>query len=80
MRQLQIGDIIRVIESLEKSGFKKEEIKSMPIYLGDDDEMNGIHTAWYCQLVTEEDDQDLIEMISDNCGNIEFEKNAILIS
>jgi hypothetical protein len=80
MEQLKIKDLERLIEKLKKK--YPLDYQEIPIYLGDDDELNGIHTGWYCEEIDEKDEscEDLIEMIKDNYGNVRFEKKAILIS
>lgn len=80
--QLKIKNIIAFIEELHKDGMSLDEIYELPIYLGDDDELNGIHTAWYTNFINAEQpvDTDIIEMINDNGHNIKLEGKAILIS
>lgn len=82
MNQLKLGTIMNIIDELSKSGMTEKEISSLPIYIGDDDELNGIHTAWFMQAVRsdEEDDEGFIELINERRGNIPFNKIAILIS
>ena len=46
MKQLKIGHILFHIQEMKKTGMTDEEICNTPIYLGDDDEINGIHTAF----------------------------------
>lgn len=80
MKQLKIKDLERLIKKLkEKYPLDYQEI---PIYLGDDEELNGIHTGWYCEVINEkeEDCEDIIEMIKDNYNNVIFTGKAILIS
>ena len=86
MEQLKLGDILNFIKMLKASGMKDKEIKSLPVYLGDDDELNGIHCGWYTNLVdaedtTDEDNVYTVELINENRCNIKLEKGkAILIS
>ena len=85
MEQLTIGDILNFINELKKSGITTKEINAMPVYLGDDDELNGIHCGWYTNLVDSdnEDDEDntyTVEMINERRGNIPIKGKAILIS
>ena len=85
MEQLTIGDILNFINELKKSGITTKEIAAMPVYLGDDDELNGIHCGWYTNLVDadNEDDEDntyTVEMINERRGNIPIKGKAILIS
>lgn len=83
MVQLTLGDIFRFANELKKDGMTNTEIYDLPIYLGDDDELNGIHCGWYTNLVDadDEEDKELIELINDNWGNHKLEKGkAILIS
>ena len=59
-----------------------KEIIELPVYLGNDDELNGIHTAWYVQPVDpdKEDDADFVELINEDHHNIEIKGKSILIS
>ena len=79
MKQLMASDLARLLAKLIKKG---EDLEKIPVYIGDDDELNGIHTAWYCQNVEEnkKEDEFYIEMINDDSCNVQFEKRAILIS
>lgn len=81
MAQLTVKDIIDLFLRLSKK-YPEKEVLQMPIYIGNDDELNGIHCAWYRQLidVNDEDDKDLIEMINDDCNCIKIKDKAILIS
>ena len=86
MNQLTLGDIMNFMRELKNSGMTAEEIKSLPIYLGDDDELNGVHCGWYTNLVDANDVEDAdnvytVELINERMGNIKLEKGkAILIS
>ncbi len=86
MEQLKLGDILNFVKMLKASGMKDKEIKSLPVYLGDDDELNGIHCGWYTDLVDTDNTDDmntigLIELINENRCNIKLETGkAILIS
>jgi hypothetical protein len=82
MDQLTINDILALCARLKKEGMTMEEIRLLPIYLGDDDELNGIHTGWYVNLVdpNNEDDADFIELINEDRCNIEIKGKSILIS
>ena len=80
--QLTVGAILNVVNYLKEQGMKLSEIKKIPIYIGNDDELNGIHTAWYVNVLDENKTNDvyMIEMINEDCHNIKFEDKAILIS
>jgi hypothetical protein len=85
MRQLTLDDILEFVEVLRKErGLTDEEIKELPVYIGDDDELNGIHCGWNCSIVDADDeyDADYVEMINERRGNHKLEGNdsAILIS
>lgn len=84
MKQLTVGDILNVVKQLKDSGMKQSEIKKLPVYLGDDDELNGIHCGWYAQMIDSnselEDDQLFVEMINENRTNIKLNGKAILLS
>ena len=84
MRQLKMGDILGLAKNLKASGLSQKEINELPIYLGDDDELNGIHCGWYVQLIDsesdDEDDKYTVELINENSNNFELNGSAILIS
>ena len=87
MKQLTLGDLLDFAAQVRREGMPLEEFRAMPIYIGDDDELNGIHRAWYTNLVdAESNDEDtayLLEMINDDYGhrvNGKLKGKAILIS
>jgi hypothetical protein len=75
-------NILAFCAELRAKGMTMEEIRALPIYLGNDDELNGIHCGWYTNLVdpSNEEDADLVEMINEDRCNIKIEGKAILIS
>lgn len=80
MKQLKVRELILMLKEAEKQyGY---EVLDMPIYIGDDDELNGIHCAWNCDVLSKDEPESkwLIEMIDERAGNIPFKKKAILIS
>ena len=82
--QLKVKNLLALAQQLQKQGMTLSEIKELPIYIGNDDELNGIHTAWYAQLVDtasdNEDDMYMIEMINEDHHNTKLTDKAILIS
>ncbi len=80
--QLTMDNILAFCAELRKQGMTMEEIRALPIYLGNDDELNGIHCGWYTNLVdiTNPEDADLVELINEDRCNIELKGKAILIS
>lgn len=85
MKQLKVGDIMYFIKQLQKEGIVLGEIMELPVYLGNDDELNGIHCAWYTNMVDandkeNEDNMYMVEMINEDRCNIKLESKAILIS
>lgn len=80
--QLTINHILAFCAELRAQGMTMEEIKALPVYLGNDDELNGIHCGWYTNLVdiTNPEDADLVELINEDRCNIELKGKAILIS
>ena len=84
MDQLTINDILALCARLRQKGMTMEEIKALPIYLGDDDELNGIHTGLALDFVDSnnatEDNEWLVEMINENSCNIKLNGKAVLIS
>jgi hypothetical protein len=82
MNQLKMGDILNLAAALQKEGMSVKEIALLPVYIGNDDELNGIHTAWYAEPLDPNDDdyKQLVEMINEDYGNIKIKGKAILIS
>ena len=82
MRQLVVKDIFDCVNRLQKRGMNFCDIMELPIYLGDDDELNGIHNGWYCELIdsNDVDSEGVIELINDNCGTTQLNGKGILIS
>lgn len=85
MGQLTMGNILAFVKKLKDSGMSLKEINELPIYLGDDDELNGIHCGWYTNLVDSDNTEDednvyTVEMINERRGNIQLNGKAILIS
>lgn len=82
MNQLTIGSILKLISELQEQGMTLNEIAELKIYIGDDDELNGIHTAWYVQPVDtkNEEDADFVGLINEDAHNIGIKGKAILIS
>ena len=79
MKQLNMQTIYLYCQELKSKGYNLEDI---PIYLGNDEELNGVHNAWYCELINVKDKEceDIIDLIrEDNC-NIDIIDSAILIS
>ena len=82
MKQLELGTILNIAKELKSTGMTQEKINKMPIYIGNDDELNGIHTAWFLNIVdpTSEDDESIVEMINEDHHNIKLTGMSILIS
>ena len=82
MNQLTVGKILKFIGELQEAGMSSKEIAELPVYLGRDDELNGIHTGWYTNLIDpdNEDDDGFIELINEDRGNVELKGKAVLIS
>ena len=82
MKQLTLGVILQLVSNLKKEGMTIKEITELPVYIGNDDELNGIHTAWYVQPIdsNKEDDADFVELINEDRCNFEIKGKAILIS
>ena len=85
MDQLTVRDLIYMLEQIRKDQeMTKNELLDLPIYLGRDDELNGIHTGWCVDILdtalTNENDVYMIEMINKDRTNVPIKGKAILIS
>lgn len=75
-------DIYNLLKDLKSKG---ANLKNVNIYIGNDEELNGIHSAFCIDIINtlDKDDKDyFIEMINNDYTNIEYneEKINILIS
>ena len=81
MKQLTMNDIYNLCNMLQSRGY---DLSKLRVYLGNDDELNGIHNGWYCELVEnkgEEEDNLIVDLINENIGNnIKKNEKFILIS
>ena len=79
--QLTMEKNLNVALAMKQKGIDLSKIK---VFLGNDDELNGIHNAWYCELVEnngEEEKNCIVELINENIGNnVEENEKFILIS
>ena len=84
MDQLTINDILALCARLRGTGMTMEEIKALPIYLGNDDELNGIHTGWALDFVdsnnTTDEDEWMVKMINEDRCNVKLDGKAVVIS
>ena len=83
-KQLTVGDVIDLAKALIfERGIRLEEVKKLPIYIGDDNELNGIHCAGECRILDADDEEDeyYVEMINESGGNYPLtgRDSAILI-
>lgn len=75
IKQLTMKDILDMAIKLQKEGIDLSKLK---IYLGSDEELNGIHSAWYCEFIENngnEEDNMVIELINSDYCNVKVEKN-----
>ena len=79
--QLTMQSILEVALKLEEQGLDLSKIR---VFLGNDDELNGVHNAWYCELMEndgEEENNFIVDLINENIGNnVEENEKFILIS
>ena len=80
-KQLTMEKFLNVALAIKQKGIDLSKIK---VFLGNDDELNGVHNAWYCELVEnngEEENNCIVELINENIGNnVEENEKFILIS
>ena len=84
MKQLTIRDIIDMANILvNERDMSPEDVMDLPVYIGDDDELNGIHSGFECRIIDSDDEEDeyFIEMIRERRGNHQLENGntALLI-
>ena len=80
-KQLTMEKILNVALAMKQKGIDLSKIK---VFLGNDDELNGVHNAWYCELIEnngEEENNCIVDLINENIGNnVEENEKFILIS
>lgn len=81
-KQLKVRDLAALVQEV-KERYPKNWM-DIPVYIGDDEEMNGIHTAWYHDVIGTTDDgndKTFRELISEG-NNVELpdKQPAVLIS
>ena len=66
MGQLTLKAIFDIALELLENG---EDLEQYPVYLGNDDELNGIHNGWYVNLLDVKDENSSIfaELIEEDC-------------
>ena len=79
--QLTMEKILNVALAMKQKGIDLSKIK---VFLGNDDELNGVHNAWYCELVEndgEEENNMIVDLINENIGSsVKENESFILIS
>lgn len=85
MDQLTINDIFALCAKLRQEGMTMDEIRELPVYIGNDNELNGIHCGGYTDFVDsnateDEDNMYLVGMINENRNNIKLNGKAVVIS
>ena len=79
--QLTMQSILEVALKLEEQGLDLSKIR---VFLGNDDELNGVHNAWFCELVENDGEKEnncIINLINENIGSyVEDNEKFILIS
>lgn len=79
--QLTMQSILEVALKLEEQGLDLSKIR---VFLGNDDELNGVHNAWFCELIEndgEEENNCIVDLINENIGNyVKENEKFILIS
>ena len=53
--QLTMQSILEVALKLEEQGLDLSKIR---VFLGNDDELNGVHNAWFCELVENDGEEE----------------------
>ena len=79
--QLTMQSILEVALKLEEQGLDLSKIR---VFLGNDDELNGVHNAWFCELIKNDDEKEnnmIVDLINENIGSsVKENESFILIS
>ena len=79
--QLKLKHLKHFIREIESCGVPKSETDEMPIYLGNDDELDGIHTCYFIEVIDPDDpeNEEYKDMIN-HYPNVKITGMSILIS
>lgn len=77
--QCTVKDLRRLLKQIDELSLSEKEKDQIQIYLGDDDELNGIHTGWYAEMVDLEKDFMINETIKENNSNCQPLKRWIVL-
>ena len=82
-QQLTVGELEKFINAVKTQHPK--DYKDIPIYIGDDAELNGVHSAWYRNYIpiASKDNEDVPwrDIIDEsNCYRLGDDEVAIIIS
>ena len=75
MKTIKVIDIFNLVDQLQKEykmNFK--DIMELPVYLGDDEELNGVHGAYYCNEAMKKSKNVDIKALHNEI--IEYDENA----
>lgn len=59
MSPLNMGDILDLVKELKKK-YTLAEIREMRVYLGDDEELNGVHAGYFVERLDKKDENDRV--------------------
>lgn len=82
MEQLTLNDLYVFCQNFANKGF---DLKEIQVYLGNDDELNGIHNGWFItpimnkQGISENNDY-FIDMINNDSHCSKLEMKGVVIS
>ena len=74
MKQLTVKELLGVIKTLQEEHGEKA-VDEMPVYIGDDEELNGIHGAYFADGITATD-EDIDSLIH----GVEFKGKGLFIT
>lgn len=77
--QCTVKDLRRLLKQIDELPLSEKEKDQIQVYLGDDDELNGIHTGWYAEMVDLEKDFMINETIAENNSNRQPLKRWIVL-
>lgn len=57
-------------------------MSKLQVYLGNDDEINGVHCGWSIELIDKKDEDFdwIVEMIDEDCCNLPLKNKGIFIA
>lgn len=75
MKTIKVIDIFKLVDRMQKTyKMNFNDVMQLPVYLGDDEELNGVHGAYFCDEAMKKSKNANIKALHNTI--IEYDENA----